>query len=156
MCRGKTQGRRQTTKDQPEHDTTVEAVVGEAKQEGKVATPSRGNTHGHIRLARNHRGKDQESNTRRIEQKKREGAAEQHYLKAIVLKVWRALARATEIAHLQKVKAERHHQYCVMHHTWVTFIQNVTCSRAHKTEQVGKQVVLNGLCFKSSPPGTRL
>lgn len=131
-CRRKTQGRRHKT------EYRVVEAVGKAKQVICTAS-SRGKTRGEVRLASDRRDEDRESNARQIEENNREDAAKQHYLKAMLLKVWRALVSVTDIAYLQAVKAERHHQYCVMHRIWIKLIHNVTCSRAHKTEQVSKQ-----------------
>lgn len=141
--RAKTQGTRYETKGHHSEYDTAEAV-GQASSQRYPSAPSRsassrGNTRGQIRLWRGRRVEDRESHVRQVEKKNRKVLAQQHSLKAALLKVWRALVSVTEFARLQTVKAERHHQYCVMHRTWIKLIRNATDSRARKTEQVGKQ-----------------
>lgn len=144
-CHGTMHGKVHKTKDHSEHG--MAKAVGKAKQGHANNASSRGNTNtrreAEVRLAR------------QIEQNGREDVAEQHYLKAVLLKVWRALSSVTEIALLQKVKAERHHQYCVLHLIWINLIHNVSCSRAHKTEQVRRVVLIATGVFLSPPADTR-
>lgn len=135
--RGKAQERRYSTKDHSEY-RTVEAVVKAKKvrSTAKIATSSRGNTRGEIGLPMASH-ENLESNARRLD-KNRENIARRHYLKAMLLKVFRALASVTEIARLQTVKADRHHQYCSTHRIWINLAHHVACSRARRTEQVSK------------------
>lgn len=124
--RGKTQGIIGKTKDHFEH--------GKAEQESRGTASSVPLVQ--YLLARDRHGEDRESNAKRLEKKMKLDAADQHYQRALLLTVWRAISSVTEKAHLQKVKAERHHQYCVMHRIWTNLIHNMTSLRAYKTEQV--------------------
>lgn len=137
---GTMHGRRRKPKDHSEH-VTVEAVRKARQGHARAVSSRDGITRGQIHHER--RPDKRESDALRTEKKEREDAAELHYLRATLRKVWRALKSVTEIALLQKVKAERHYQYCVMHRIWINLLHNVVCSRAHKTEQVGKVVQRN-------------
>lgn len=62
--------------------------------------------------------------------------AKSHFCKTAMLKVWRHWIGVVQLVQVHTVKADRHHQYCVLQGTWTRLMENVTCSRTNKKKQV--------------------
>jgi len=65
-----------------------------------------------------------------------ENLAASHYRKVSMLKVWRHWSGVIQLVQVHTVKAERHHQYCILQGSWIRLMKNVACSRTNKKEKV--------------------